>query len=74
MLRKIQYEHISECPYTGELQSIDVTYTEVPLLGQMSPGYKITGCSCPYSGECPYPSQSTSGACPVLDTAPEQPC
>lgn len=74
MSRKITIHHSSNCPYTSQKQSIKITYVEIPLLGSLTPGYKITGFSCPYGDECPYPSQSRTGYCPVVDSAPERPC
>lgn len=74
MARKITIHYSSDCPYTDEKQAITITYAEIPLLHSLTPGYKITSYSCPYGDECPYPARSSSGYCPVVDSAPERPC
>jgi len=73
MTRKITICYSSDCPYTNQEQTINITYNEISLLGSPTPGYKIMKFSCSYQDECPYPLQSRSGYCPVMDSAPEQP-
>lgn len=73
MARDITISHASDCPYTNQKQTIQITYAETPILGSLTQGYKITGFSCPYMDECPYPSQSRTGYCPVVDAASEGP-
>lgn len=73
MTRTIINRHSSHCPYVNQIQTVDITYAEIRSIGRMSPGYKITSFYCPHGAECPYPSQSRSGVCPVVESAPEQP-
>lgn len=72
MARDITISHSAICPYTNQEQTIKITYAETPILGALTSGYKITGFSCPYMDECPYPSQSQTGYCPVVDAVSEQ--
>lgn len=73
MTRTIKINHSSLCPYTNESQNVKITYAEIRCIGRTMPGYKITSFYCPYGTECPYPAQSRSGFCPVVESAPEQP-
>lgn len=73
MDREIIIQYSSNCPYTNHEQNIEITYAELLFTGSLTPQYKITHFSCPYGNECPYPSQSRTGRCPVVNSAPKQP-
>lgn len=74
MSRKITICYSSDCPYTKQEQTVMITYKEISLLHSSFKGYKIISYTCPYGEECPYPFQSHTEYCPVVDSAPEQPC
>ncbi len=71
--RNITVAYTSHCPFTEQRQTIEITYTEVPIIGQRMPGYKITKYFCPYGDECPYYLHSHTGFCPVVESAPDRP-
>lgn len=74
MTRKIIAYYSSDCPYTNQEQTVKITYEEISPLHSSSKKYTIVSFSCPYGNECPYPSQSHTEYCPVVDSAPEPPC
>lgn len=63
------YKHISGyCPYTEENERIEVAFSELHFLGDMSPHYKKLGFDCPYSDECTIVDQRGMN-CPIYDSA-----
>lgn len=65
--------HTDECPYLDEEHSILVNYAEIPILGQLSNGYKKMDYSCSEMSSCPYPDKDQWGRCPVYISAPSRP-
>lgn len=57
------------CPETEKTASIDVTFAEIPILGQTVPSYKALSLRCEYASEngCSY-----DRSCPLIKTAENQ--
>lgn len=73
MAYNYDYRYTSQCPYLKCEHSICITYAEIPILGQMSPGYKKMSYGCDYFDECPYPEHDEYGRCPLFISAPDEP-
>ena len=73
MAREIACTFISHCPYTDELQDIRLTYAEISVAGQQTPGYKLINYSHPCGGKCPYSSKPENYHCRIVELAPRDP-
>ncbi|WP_410744263.1 hypothetical protein [Clostridium neonatale] len=73
MSRTIRCTYTGECPYLNQSHSIDITYTEMRMLGNPNPEYKKGSYSCDEIEDCPYPSKDKWGRCPVYLDSPSNP-
>jgi hypothetical protein len=71
--KTIKYIYTGSCPYTSSPQAITIDYFEIPIAGNLLPGYKKSVYSCPLFNECPYPKQDQYRRCPVYLSAPNEP-
>ena len=58
------------CPETDSVEAVSVTFAEVRMVGNPTPGYKATGYSCTHASEYGCRSNGTRGGdCPLYRKA-----
>lgn len=72
-MRRIKKQVFGFCPETEERQSIEITFAEVNVLGNPTPGYKALMYSCSYSDEYGCASNGADGSgCPLFEKGQAQ--
>lgn len=56
-----------ECPYTHEIQTISIKYTDIPILGKTRPNYSKNSFDCDLYEDCPYKDE-----CHIYRSAPDE--
>jgi hypothetical protein len=58
--------YTGDCPYIQGTNSIDISYTHIPILGTLSKNYKKYSFDCIHIDECP-----NADNCPIFESAPD---
>ena len=66
-MRAITKRVVGPCPETGRIQTVEIKFAEINLIGQPRPGYKATSYFCDYGSEHGCKNSGPNGMdCPLF--------